>query len=326
MSYNKDLTVVVDDSFIQCSMAKGEIITDNGCKPQADLIKSLKKYFDPEQVAFLTPESVLGKSKSYELSNGGFKQQEGLQDDLETNLFLIFSVNSRTPKFSYDYLAQQYAAYENFRNQVGKFLNPLHAKKMIDKKYLDELLPEKDVFPKLYQIDGWDDLQEIVQDTPVVLKHRTGAEGEQVYKVNNHNLPETQAIIGGTLEQYVAQELIEADYEKRLIIFGDQVVGGRIIRQRSHPWEDNSKIKKGYSKKPYVPTKEERDLAVELHKAADMYYSAVDFLGNEREQKILEINGICPGLVSRNENGTVYSLNQRFAEYLYNLKCQKQQS
>ena len=320
---NKKLAVIVDDAYVNNAIAQQSLPTDSTLKPTSDLINNLKDYFMLEDMMFLTPETAMSNDHPFELSGeegDKIKTSDENVDKLQTDSMLIFSVNSRSPKFSYDYLASQYDTYGRLTDRVNQFLNPLHAKRMIDKKYLHHLMPGKEhVFPEQYNFEGWNSLYDIVEENGiVVLKHRMGAEGEQVYLLDSDNFDEIQRKIAHEVKDYVAQEFIQADYEKRLIIFGDEIVGGRIINKRNHPWEKPDQVKQGYSKKAYEPTKPETELAIELHKASNLDYSAVDFIGNSEQQKILEINGICPGLTSRTgDGGIVYSLNPKFAEFLY---------
>lgn len=319
---NKRLTMVMEPSFLE-KYSKNTLPDDYDGTffSELSLIKGLRDHFEDSSMAFLTPHTLRSDGIAYELEGNSFVPIK-TPYDLSSDGLVIFSVDSGNKDFGFNFLKSQYDTYDREKARFGQYLNPLKSKFSIDKKNLTGLLEDKSHFPDTYDTSSWDNLYDLLGNSidKFVLKHRMGAEGAQVYLVGSDNIDLVKRNVGNSLDEYVAQQYMEIESEMRLMIFGDEVVASREICQRNHPWDDKEKKKLGFDRKIYEPSQFEIDIALKLHKNSGLRYSAVDFIRTaDGDKKILEVNGICPGLYTStsDDNGIVYDLGHDFASFLH---------
>ncbi len=273
------------------------------------LLNGLLHRFDASDIGFTTPGRVLRRDG---VLSSQLRQHKGTWS---ADALLIFGVNTASPRFSMRFLWELHAALAAL--PVRTYLNPLGSKRMLDKACLRRLRP--DWFPEQMRPGSWAEIESHLNGRPLVLKHRAGAEGSQVHLITAGSLADVRRRIGARLPDYILQRYIDSVAEKRLMIFGNEVVGTRIKHRPNHPWDDPREVKPGYRKQPYTPTPEELECALELKDACGARYCAVDFLDDGRRTYALEINGICPGLIAPAYPDTtlIYDLRLRFADFVY---------
>ncbi len=273
------------------------------------LLSALRHHFADSELGFTTPNRVL---------NGGGLLSSELQQSRgswSADALLVFGVNSSGPDFGLRFLEDLYAALQVLH--VGLYLNPLQSIRMLDKAGLKRLQPHW--FPEQTEPGSWEEIAAMSSDRPLILKHRAGADGSRVYFVSADSLGDVRSRVGENLEDYLMQQYVESVAEKRLMIFGDEIVGGRIIHQRNHPWESQKHAKPGCRKLPYRAKGGELELAIALKNACGARYCAVDFLDDGRKTYALEINVVCPGLVAPGypDPAPIYDLRHSFGQFLF---------
>lgn len=319
MSTHRDIVVVMDPNFIRQAETTSFDSLSHQFPSQVSLVRGLRETYDTGDFAFLKPARHRSELKFYEL---GDERIVHTDEDIDAKKLIVFSVDSDNPDFNLEDLSHQYATY-NSQSRFPTIFNPSSARMSLDKALLGDLAVNLPT-PHMYAVKTWDDMKRVLLEgeREVVMKHRVGAEGNQVYKLNPDNLEATRNRVGESLEEYVVQQLLDIQAESRIMIFGDEVVGSRIIHNRVHPWERGSQ--KGLSTRRYSfnPPSDLLREALDVHNKTGLVYGAVDFAHCPDGVYLLEVNGVCPGLVTYDEReGEIYDLGKRFSQFLYGRRC-----
>jgi hypothetical protein len=286
------------------------------------IVHAIREELGFDDIAFLTPRSLVSDQQLYGVKDGLFVPIDG---DISADLLLILGVDTADENFGLDSVAKQYEQYASLEPQIGRFINPLASKFIIDKRDIYKV-PGSHLFPRLYDSSSWNALErEVLAQGSVVVKHRMGADGKQVYLVTPENFSDYKTMIGDALDEHIAQETLAIDAEKRVLIYGGNIVATRIIRDRSRPWEKTRTYTGGNIVDDYEATPGERRVALELFEQCGLDYGAVDFavLGPQHacKQKVLEVNGIHPGMIgalqaNHRSIGKLYDLGPTFIRYI----------
>lgn len=156
-------------------------------------------------------------------------------------------------------------------------------------------IPETIVGPKIYpgtkEIDEAS-FQHVIQQLgfPMIIKEAYGSFGEQVYLIHNEEemIAKLHEVQG---KPFLFQEFISTSYGRdvRLNVVGDRVVTS-MLRYAKDDFRAN--VSAGGSMKPYTPSEEEKDLAIQASRAIGADFSGVDLLFGPDDQPIVcEING-----------------------------------
>jgi len=319
----QELVFTLDTATVD-HFSKEEIQRGNpNFESSASIVIGLRAYFDLSKIRFLTPSSLKGDQRIWQIQGNLFVPS---YDRIDAERLIILAVDTEEPSFGLEDLAQQYSAYGLLSSQIGRYMNPLASKRAIDKRdiYSTEVAQW---LPPLLDSSSWESLEEQVKEQQLVLKHRMGAGGQQVYLLNQINFKQIKSRIGVRLPEYVAQSFVPSFGEKRLVIFGLDIVGTRRIQHRNHPWEkrectDKQALKKNVIIDTFDPDQTEISQAMETHKECGLDYSCIDFLETPTGSKMLEVNGIHPGMISPRYpgEGLVYDLGNRFAQFIYDTK------
>lgn len=124
---------------------------------------------------------------------------------------------------------------------------------------------------------------------PLIVKEAFGSFGEQVYLINSEDelLTKVQQLAGRPI---IFQEFISSSFGRdiRLQVVGDQVVTAML---RSSKTDFRANITAGGSMKPYEPTKEEKQLAIQATKVVKADFAGVDLLfGSDGSPIVCEVN------------------------------------
>lgn len=125
---------------------------------------------------------------------------------------------------------------------------------------------------------------------PMVVKECFGSFGQQVYLVYTEEELREQIIRIGT-KPMLFQEYIAESHGRdlRLQVVGDQVVASMYRYSDSEDFRAN--ISSGGKMKPYIPSKEQKELAVKSCKLLGLDYGGVDLLfGPNDEAIVCEVN------------------------------------
>ena len=308
--------LILDDAFVLAHQQR-KLSLDAPFEFQSSLLllQGLQDYFKDDQIYITTPRRVLSGETGFSLSE---RTMVPVEEPVSSDIGVIFSVDSNNPEFDLAYVQRQYSAYAQL--EVARFMNPLRSKALLDKRSLYDNDRVKDKLPKRLSNDTWGEIYAHVETYgQIVLKHRIGAEGDDCYLVTADNVGQLEQDIAEALDEFVAQELVNVGTEKRLMVFGKEIVAGRIYTNRHHPWEEDTIEKPGRNLEAYQPTPEEEALAREIVREFGLDFCAIDFIGTSEREYLLEINGICPGLLSPTIDGKghIYNLGKEFAHYLF---------
>lgn len=282
-------------------------------KDQLSLVESLcsKKL---SEICFFSPGDI--ENGYIANSNGDFSrvQIDGIDK------VVIFSVDALSPDHSEEKVREDFKKYEDYLSQgfVSRFSNPLRSREKVDKRGLYENPVASRHLPSKIDFDSWGELYEdvISNGSNYVIKPKNGAEGLGVCLVDPSTIETMKPI--GELEKYIIQEFVENKAETRLMIFGDEVVGSRLIRNRTYPWDKLQR--EGLSKISHSPTQEEESIALELHTQLGLDYSGIDFIDDGKgNRRLLEVNVICPGLIADyypDRSIPLYDLNREFVDHI----------
>ena len=124
---------------------------------------------------------------------------------------------------------------------------------------------------------------------PMIIKENKGSFGEQVYMVNNYyEAVEKIKSIGH--HEFIMQEYIESSKGKDIRI---HVVGGKVVTamERVNENDFRANITNGGVMKPYNPTKEQMDMAIEVCGKLKLDFAGVDIMfGKTGEPILCEVN------------------------------------
>lgn len=125
---------------------------------------------------------------------------------------------------------------------------------------------------------------------PMVVKECFGSFGQQVYLVHSEGELLEQVMNIGT-KPMLFQEYIKSSHGRdiRLQVVGDRVVASMYRYSNSDDFRAN--ISNGGKMKPYLPTKEQEELAVKSCKLLGLDYGGVDLLFGEKDESVVcEVN------------------------------------
>ncbi|MDO5521473.1 MAG: RimK family alpha-L-glutamate ligase [bacterium] len=125
---------------------------------------------------------------------------------------------------------------------------------------------------------------------PLVVKECFGSFGMQVYLVNTKEELE-QKLMETSPKPLIFQQLIKesAGRDVRLQVIGDQVVASMYRYSDSDDFRANLSI--GGKMKPFVPTKEQEEIAIRCCKAIGLDFAGVDLLfGEDHQTFVCEVN------------------------------------
>lgn len=124
---------------------------------------------------------------------------------------------------------------------------------------------------------------------PFIIKEAFGSFGEQVYLI--HNRQDALKLMALIYERpYLFQEYIKASHGKdiRLQVVGNEVVAAMLRTSKS---DFRANITSGGTMKNYLPTEQEKSLAIQATKALNLDFAGVDLLfGKEDMRFICEVN------------------------------------
>ena len=284
-------------------------------RSSASLILGLQNHFSSQDLAFITYETLLSHGFAYEIERDHLTPK---QLDLSTDLLLIFSVNNNHPYFGVPFVRRQLEAYRSLSDRVSEFVNPVDTKFLLDKQALYATEEAARYLPRQHSSSNWDQLaSQLHNGTTRVLKPRMGADSNGIHLLRRTNLANARSSIGEDLTDYIAQEQLDIKAEIRYLICGDDFLAAKIAYDRNLPWDDQHRLKESYLKERYEPSREEIERALRIHHALNLFYSAVDFARTPQGDYLLEVNGICPGLVDAAPPSPLYNLGNAFAERLY---------
>jgi glutathione synthase/RimK-type ligase-like ATP-grasp enzyme len=129
-----------------------------------------------------------------------------------------------------------------------------------------------------------------------ILKHRWGCDGADVHLLKRDNSQREKIISGLKVDEYILQPELDIESEIRMIFFEEDFLGGRIIFDRTRPWEKEGCGRKHETSK-YNPSENELNSARELFVRTGAVYGCIDLVNlRDGRNLILEYNGAGTGL------------------------------
>lgn len=186
--------------------------------------------------------------------------------------------------------------------QAGlRLFNPSRAIGLCDDKTISYLhlkdsgipMPDTLLCPLTYPLVGFthtDFLQEVADRLrlPFVIKEGMGSFGQQVYLAGS--LEEAAAILKRSQSPLLFQRFISESKgtDLRLYVVGDEVVAAMQRQNLSGDFRAN--INHGGQARPYMPSREERDMAIRACQALGLDFGGVDLLLSSDGPLLCEVN------------------------------------
>lgn len=156
-------------------------------------------------------------------------------------------------------------------------------------------MPKTIIAPKTFDGIGYtnyDFLDQVIETLgfPMILKEAFGSFGQQVYLIKDKETMLKRLLMIGT-KPMIFQEYISSSFARdiRLNVVGNEVVA--TMYRYSEDGDFRANITNGGKMKTYVPTKEQKELAILSCKAIGLDFAGVDLLFDEKEQPIVcEVN------------------------------------
>jgi len=167
--------------------------------------------------------------------------------------------------------------------------------------------------PETHHFSSHEDLRVFIHGSSdsYILKHRFGADGFNITRVNGENVDSFRGI---NLEDYIVQREMDINYETRLIFFNGDFLGARKITDRTRPWEDGKN--REHECVPYDPSSLEIEESRKILDHFDVTLGCIDWIsvGKNGDFYYLETNGVATGYGGY--EGAPYDLNEEVASRL----------
>jgi ribosomal protein S6--L-glutamate ligase len=271
-------------------------------KPYKLIIVSTRS---PKKRMFHTTQRLIDESKSRNIDAYALFAESANIDSINGEVW-----NSGEDKFSIDpnntiaiirgSVAQK-DAYMNLVSQLEKMgvavVNSRETIGMCADKYRTSLrFAEKDVAtPKtslLQSIETLQDTLDTVEETyPLILKTLRGSKGIGVIFIESRR--QLDSIIQLLWKQdenteLLLQTYIKSDHDVRVLVLGDKIFAS--MRRDVLKGDFRSNASLGAKVKEYKLSKEEKKLCLNAHKSVNGVYTAVDFIKNDKNIFVLEVN------------------------------------
>lgn len=254
------------------------------------------------------------KAPVYGFDEALYPYQAG--EGIDSKIFLTSAFSVSGEGFPARENVEEIMNYLESSKDAGKIENIVNSKRSVlfeDKISVLDLQNYGVKTPRSYHFNDFSELENLVNETDedYIVKHRYGQEGLQLKVVNSENI---DLVKDWNMSDYIVQERLKTTDEKRLIFFGDKFLGGRIIFDRSSPWERGTGCGRMSITEPYVPTDKEVKDSLEVLKYSDTLVGCVDWVETEdKGQFYMELNGFGTGY---GRGVKPYNLNREVAENL----------
>lgn len=153
--------------------------------------------------------------------------------------------------------------------------------------------PKTVIAPKTFSNIGYSDFRfldraEVLLGYPLIIKHRFGSFGAQVFLAQDRNKAEKILASAGGNEVLLQEFIAESrGRDLRINIVGEEM-RGCLLRYNDHDFRSN--ITAGGSMKEYHPSREAIDLAIAATKAVGVDFAGVDVLFGKDGPILCEVN------------------------------------
>jgi glutathione synthase/RimK-type ligase-like ATP-grasp enzyme len=167
--------------------------------------------------------------------------------------------------------------------------------------------------PRTYHFSELSAAETFIRDRPeehYIVKHRFGENGVGISRIGAENMED----LPENISDYIFQEEMDIVDERRVIASCGEVLGGRIITDRTRPWERIATAGRKHSVDPHTPTEGEVRDTLRVFDDLGAILGCVDWVTlRDGSSCFLEFNGVGTGY---GYSGGVYDLNEAVAESL----------
>ncbi len=315
-----DVKVLANQNFLErlLGAVKGE--KDVGIN--FERFGNFRDIFGKNDYGFMLAGDLLNEIETGKKANVyGFKDDFSpfiLDKGVNSNLFLpsAFSTESgELPSRKNVEKIINYLEVNKYSGNIGNIVNSKKGTLSEDKKSILEIHNLGFPTPKSFYFDNFDELNDFLkyQDKNYVLKHCFGEQGKFLYKVNKDNIGKFSNL---SIEDFILQEELDILDEKRIIMFGEDFLGSRIIYDRTRPWEDKNNSIRRHSEEKYQATSHEIQDTRDIMNYFDADLGCVDWINvKDKGRLYLEYNGVGTGWGIGEHP---YNHNRKVAEILKN--------
>jgi len=256
-----------------------------------------------------------GEKAPVYLFGEGFKPYVA-EKGLNCDLFLASNFLMTEGVFPSRAEVEEIVDYLGDHKDQGKIVNLVNSKKGTlaeDKTSILELQSKGFDTPETIYFHNFNVLKSFIENDlgKYVIKHRFGERGNSLFRINKENINDFKDL---DVQNFIVQEEINILNEKRLIFFGNELIGSRIIHDRHMPWEEEGKAGRQHLTKNYYPTPNEIADSRRIMDLFDSKLGCIDWVEvNGKGRLYMEYNGVGTGWGLKNY---VYNLNKTVAEKL----------
>ena len=200
-----------------------------------------------------------------------------------------------------------YDKCKKWEHEGYKLVNNMECHDLCSNKVMTQIIFERENFntQKTVLIAHSEDteraLKELGSKFPIILKTGTGTNGIGVILVES--APSLQSIVQllyreSEFADLLLQEYIKADYDVRVIVFKDEVIG--VMKRPVVKGDFRSNVSQGAKPVPHKLTNNERNESIRAAQAVDGVVVGVDFIPGKDKPYFIEVNNV-PGLVGIEE-------------------------
>lgn len=195
-----------------------------------------------------------------------------------------------------------YDKCKKWEHEGYTLVNNMNCHDLCSNKVMTQMIFEREKFntPKTVLLAHSEDteraLKELGSKFPIILKTGTGTNGIGVILVES--AASLQSIVQllyreSEFQDILLQEYIKADYDVRVIVFRDEVIG--VMKRPVVSGDFRSNVSQGSKPKPHKLTEFERTESIRAAQAVDGVIVGVDFIPGKTPY-FIEVNNV-PGLV-----------------------------
>ena len=262
-------------------------------------------------------EAITGERASCYTLGEGLAPSEVAGSGVETSLFLASGFETRRGEIpSRAKLVSIMSHLERLRQAgvIGEMVNPMEATLYEDKlTSVQEMEGNGLRTPRTHNFSDLEGAERFVRahsGEHYIVKHRFGENGVGIHRIGIDNIGEMPL----NISDYIFQEEMDIVDERRVIASCGEVLGGRIITDRTRPWEKIATAGRKHSVDPHTPTEGETKDTLRVFEDLGAILGCVDWVTlRDGSSCFLEFNGVGTGY---GYPGGVYDLNEAVAETL----------
>ena len=220
---------------------------------------------------------------------------------VDSELFLASGLNLQPdipPKREDLELILNFLDQKRFEGKISYLVNSKEATLYEDKLLFVELYDKGLPVPETYHFSTLKEFEKFISETSksLVVKHRFGCGGGYNFLINKENINQIRNLRNMDINDFIVQPELPIKSETRMILFRDQLLGARIIIDRTRPWEKKGVVKRDHIVKKHKPTKQELEIALNVFGYVGADVGCIDSIHlDDGRDLVLEYNGVGTG-------------------------------